>query len=391
MPYYAGINGNSAAGKQISTGLLRLKDGLDAAGIPPRRVGDNLLLATWNIREFGPSKQGLRDWEPLHYIAEIIDRFDLVAVQEVRGDLLLLERLMRLLGGWWKYLITDVTEGSRGNGERMAFLYDARKLAFGGLAGEIVLPPTKKSAAAAAADAADAVAGDDGGGAVGSKYLAADQLARTPYLVGFKGGWFKFTLCTTHVLYGTAEALDPERIQEIRALAKFLAARAKEKHAFARNMILLGDFNIFRPQDVTMTAITEAGFLVPAQLQTLPSNVARNKHYDQIAFLAPDVQDKLALSKAGVFNVYEHVYRLEDEALHAKAMGEDYLEKKDGKARDAKARTTYYKDWRTFQMSDHLPMWIELATDFSRPYLEKKRAGTAPPPPPDGTGPLPPT
>ncbi|MEZ4849611.1 MAG: hypothetical protein R3B93_13535 [Bacteroidia bacterium] len=34
-------------------------------------------------------------------------------------------------------------EGSAGNMERMAFLYDTRKVTFGGLASEIVLPPMK--------------------------------------------------------------------------------------------------------------------------------------------------------------------------------------------------------------------------------------------------------
>ena len=30
----------------------------------------------------------------------------------------------------------------------------------------------------------------------------------------------------------------------------------------------------------------------------------------------------------------------------------------------------YLKKWRTWQMSDHLPMWIELEIDFSDSYLE---------------------
>jgi hypothetical protein len=34
-----------------------------------------------------------------------------------------------------------------------------------------------------------------------------------------------------------------------------------------------------------------------------------------------------------------------------------------------------FKDWRTYQMSDHLPMWIELRVDFSREYLERIAVG----------------
>lgn len=350
MPHYHQIDGRTNAGKQIATGLLRLKDGLEAAGIPDRSVTNNLLLATWNIREFGPSKYGVRGVEPVHYIAEIIDRFDLVAVQEVRDDLTVLNKLLRLLGGWWKVLLTDVTEGTAGNRERMAYLYDSRKIEFGGLAGEIVLPPVRK----------------------GGETLAADQLARTPYLVGLRAGWLRFTLCTTHVLYGDDVKDDPRRVREIRELARFLAERATDKHAWARNMILLGDFNIFAPGDVTMKAILDAGFIVPTQLTKLPSNVPQNKHYDQIAFIAPDVQDSLALSRAGVFNFFPFVYRDADESLYAGAMGDAYLKTRTGKVRSGGEKTKYYRDWRTFQMSDHLPMWIELRTNFSRRFLEKK-------------------
>jgi hypothetical protein len=40
---------------------------------------------------------------------------------------------------------------------------------------------------------------------------------------------------------------------------------------------------------------------------------------------------------------------------------------------------SYYRDWRTYQVSDHLPMWIELETDFSEQYLVRKADLEAPP------------
>ena len=91
------------------------------------------MLATWNIREFDSPKYGERVPESYYYIAEIIERFDLVAVQEVNKNLKALYRLCELLAEGWKYLVTDTTEGTKGNSERMAFLYDSRKIRFGGL------------------------------------------------------------------------------------------------------------------------------------------------------------------------------------------------------------------------------------------------------------------
>ncbi len=40
-------------------------------------------------------------------------------------------------------------------------------------------------------------------------------------------------------------------------------------------------------------------------------------------------------------------------------------------ANEAKQKDYYKKEWRTFQLSDHLPMWTELKINFSLSYLEK--------------------
>jgi hypothetical protein len=142
MVFYDQIDRGTEEGKRTAARLLNLRTALEQE-IPKRNIGGTLLLATWNIREFDSPSYGDRKDEPLYYIAEIIDHFDLVAVQEVRDNLDALERLMDFLGSWWKYVLTDVTEGDPGNRERMAFLYDSRKVRFGGLAGEVVIPVVK--------------------------------------------------------------------------------------------------------------------------------------------------------------------------------------------------------------------------------------------------------
>ncbi len=185
----------------------------------------------------------------------------------------------------------------------MAFLYDERKVSFGGLAGEVVIPPIAMG---------------------GGEYRPADQLARTPFIVGFRVGWFAFTICTTHILYGSAVAEDPRRVAEIGLLAEFLAARANEPFAWAPNMILLGDFNIFSPEDLTMKALLDAGFVVPEGLKELPSNAPRTKFYDQIAFITMDAADQLKEAKGGVFNYYDSVYKDDDEMTYIDDMGGAY-------------------------------------------------------------------
>jgi len=350
MPFYQKINAASAEGKRTLKRLLELRKKLKAE-VPEKHLETNLLLATWNIREFGTTKYGGRTTEALYYIAEIISKFDIVAVQEVRKDLSTLEKLMSILGANWEFMFTDVTEGSQGNEERLTFIFDTRKVKFGGLAGEMVLKPLQKK---------DPVTGQ-------TIYEPSNQLSRTPYICGFKAGWTNFVLTTVHILYGTSAANDPGRIKEIESLATAMTAKAESKSEWSQNMILLGDFNIFSPKDSTLKAITNAGFVIPKSLQSLPSNALKNKFYDQIAFkVRPDRFE--TSGKAGVFDYYDTVFKVSDEKEYASAMGEAYEKTDNGKPRKDKAG--YYKTyWGTFQMSDHLPMWVEIQIDHTDAYL----------------------
>src|SRR4030042_352361 len=125
-------------------------------------------------------------------VAERMSRFDLIAVQEVRDNLDALDALMNILGGWWKYLVSDVTQGPQGNNERLAFIYDTRKMAFGGLAGEITPPLTTHD----------------------NTLVTEFAFSRSPYLVGFRAVWFKFTICTSHLYYGESRPADAQRHKE---------------------------------------------------------------------------------------------------------------------------------------------------------------------------------
>lgn len=345
MPFYRDLDPKTSTGKRVLCRLLALREEFEAQGIPERNLQSSLLLASWNIREFDSTSHGFRTAESMQYIAEIVSRFDLVAIQEVRRSLDALHRLMSVLGPYWSYLVSDVTEGPQGNRERLAFVFDTRKVRLSGLAGEIVLP-------------------DRNGKPV-------DQIDRTPYLVGFKAGWAKFALVTVHMRWGSDKANDPQRLAEIEHLAKFLDKRATDKTSWTRNMIVLGDFNIFDHNDDTMLALTDNGFSVPEPLIGAKANLRRNRAYDQIAFHVD--KDRISdTGRGGVFDFQPVLYRPEDEATYRKDMGPAYETSSKGEARDAKARTRYYRQWATHQMSDHLPLWTELKIDYSERYLRRK-------------------
>ena len=137
----------------------------------------------------------------------------------------------------------------------------------------------------------------------------------------------------------------------------------------------MGDFNIFTTDGDAFGELLKAKFDIPLELQEFCTNANRNRQYDQIAFRIQE--DRLGTTgKANVFNFFDYVYRLEDENIYVDFMGEKYRKKASGKLRTKKERSTYYKTyWRTHQMSDHLPLWVELNIDYSKQYLERKKQG----------------
>jgi len=202
--------------------------------------------------------------------------------------------------------------------------------------------------------------------------LAGDslQFARTPFLVSFQCGWLKFMLCTVHIYYGKGKQGLKRRNDEIHKLTQFLAERAaSESDSDADNyFIVLGDFNIIGRDHETWKSLHSNNFEVPEELTKLPgSNVSRNKAYDQIAFWKRPGRSRrgnttLDVGQAGIFDFFKYVFQ----------QGKDDEEGKEEKYYASKVRSNVtYREWRTYQMSDHLPMWLELRVDFGDDYLQR--------------------
>jgi endonuclease/exonuclease/phosphatase family metal-dependent hydrolase len=348
---------DSAERSRVIGNLQRLRAALDQQ-IPPKDQTDSLLLATWNVRDLGKDYllgldpaydkrrmrrgAGPRQPESFWYIAEIISRFDFVAVQEV-NEIDEWEKIFSILGRDWDYIATEVTDPKLGgNGERLLFAYDKRKVFFRKIAGEIVLPPDMM---------------------VTDATKTGKQFARTPFLTSFQAGWFKFDICTVHIFYGKERgpAL-AQRVSEIDRIAAFLAKYARQAFRHAQSLFLLGDFNIISPDHETMQALKAHGFGSPGS-DYFRTNVTHTMFYDQIAYLSRgsgiDVagQTDLPDSDYGTFAFFDHVYRDGDAAEYAAQM--------------AQSNKAKYSDWRTYQLSDHQPLWVRLKVNDSGAYLEK--------------------
>jgi endonuclease/exonuclease/phosphatase family metal-dependent hydrolase len=381
---YAQLRGlkrrDAEAAERCAARLLKMR--AELAPVRKRKSDSSLLLATWNIRDFDSNKFGYgpRLPETFFYIAEIISCFDLVAIQEVNRDLSALERVLDILGHEWDYIATDPTEGSGGNQERMAFVYNTEKVWFRKIAGEVVLPDGQLivSRKKAKQKPEDAPTPDPGAvqEMVESGFVEVrQQFARTPFVVAFQAGWFKFNLCTVHIYYGdeTGEPLK-RRIAEIERLVEFFAKRQDRENqsvtndpARAQNYILLGDFNVISPEHKTMKALKSNGFQVPAAIDGANVRTPDDHFYDQIAVRVQDPRFKVAAG--GMIDMFATVFRNteEDRAIYTPLMPASDPETTES----ARATTpeALYKKWRTWQMSDHRPLWIEIETDFADYYL----------------------
>ena len=317
----------------VGAELQSLRNELDQQ-IPAKMIDRNLLIGTWNIRAFGgltrkwdaaDDDSPKRDLWSLRAIGEIISRFDVVAVQEVRGNLRALRDLLKYLNQHdqnWGVMLTDVTRGDPGNNERMAFLFDTRRLRPSGLACELVIPDP---------DDWDSI---DPGDVGDDAFLR--QFARTPYAVSFIASGKTFILVTLHVLFGDDAA---DRIPELTAIATWLSDWAQQVNSWDHNLIALGDFNIDRNGDPLYDAFTSTGLRTPPELDNIPRTIFgsmdKQKHYDQIAWFTGE-QGVPALSldytgQAGNFDFVPHV---------------------------RKDLTKQKKSWR---VSDHYPLWVEFA------------------------------
>jgi len=304
----------------IQQEIAALRAHLNAA-IPARRVDQNLLIATWNIRGFGnitrewasgPDDSPRRDLQSVLCIAEIISHFDVVAIQEVKGSIRGLRDALKILGEDWGLILTDVTRGSVGNDERMAFLFNMKRVQLSGLACELVVPLEELSA-------------------VGDNTLKK-QFARTPYAVGFKSAGVTFVLTTLHILYGSKAA---ERIPELKAIARWMANWAKEMNEYEQNFLVMGDFNIEQRGDLLHKTFIAEGLHIPEAMtrpEVTRSIFDQTKFYDHIAWFDTGKPTlNMEFSQGGNF---------------------DFL----GKVLNNRGLT---KTNISFMISDHYPLWAE--------------------------------
>lgn len=306
---------------EIAKGLLALKKRIKAAKVPSSKLDETINVAVWNIREFGKKP---RTDAAIHYIAEILGQFDLIALVELRDDLKDLGRTLTYLGSSWDIVYSDWIEDDGGNAERTGFLYDKRAVTFNGLAAEVDAPRQKKA----------------------TEYLANQSFWRAPYLCSFRAGNFDFLALATHSRWGDSTK---GREAELQMLADWIKKRSTAEGLEDTDLIVMGDFNIPKINDRLFNALTSCGLMIPDVLRELKSgdlavggsNLGKDARYDQILHMP--THEKRFSNGGGVVD-----FLGDDQALINTLF----------------PGANYTRDQFTYQLSDHFPVWVQINTDI---------------------------
>lgn len=305
--------------REIAQGLRELRTRIAAADIPSSSLDETINIATWNIREFG-RKPRLK--AAIHCIAEILDQFDLIAITEVRDNLADLNRVLGILGPYWRAMFSDFITDPGGNRERIAYMYDKRAVTFTGLAAEADAPRKKDQST--------------------GEYLPQLSWWRKPFIASFRAGNFDFVAITAHIRWSSG---DESRVSPLQILADWIDERQRETHLLNKDIILMGDFNIPSTDSELFDAIASKGLRIPhALLGVHGTNLARNKRYDQILHYPQHTQ--CFTDNGGVLDFYAGDHR--------------------------KLFPDLTKTKFTYQLSDHLPLWIQINTDTSDEWLDQQ-------------------
>ena len=221
------------------------------AGVPFSRSGNTIKMASFDIQAFGPAKLG----RPLatKVIVEVMRRFDVIALQEVRSprddQLARLIELLNATGRHYDFVIGP-RQGPEEASEQFAIVFDA---------------------ASVAVDRTTVYTVDDPGRKLTYDPLVASFQVRGPR----DDEAFTFTLVDVHVAQRRHAA-------ELTALAEVERAIRREgvEGRIEDDVILIGNFNA---DDQNLGQLGQLPDITTA-LEAIPTNTRGTRMYDNIVF-----------------------------------------------------------------------------------------------------------
>lgn len=372
-------------------------------GLPEKREA-SIVIGTFNIRELGTiAKRSKNSW---NFLKKTIERFDLIAIQEILDNLEGLEHLLTLLGDDYGMVVSDVTgvkPGSRGNAERLGYLFNWKRVKRTALASDITYDRSEitrnlfdnrsefnkaweshvlklgRWEERAAQKEAEGKRKPAKPAIVLPKFVS---FIRQPHFVSFQipalgnAKPYEFLVVNAHLLYGSNKK---EREWEFLALIEWLTVRAKQAdRLYHPNLLLLGDCNLDFDNNIENMRDEVDAFIKNLNTKFLRSKKAAKANFPlltphpQKGVLRTALRQKQTYDQIGFFNRDQRLPSSDDN-WNAGSSPDDYdygvfnvanliaqaLHEKNIEALSSKEQKAIYKK-AEFDISDHMPTWVRL-------------------------------
>ena len=257
--------------------LLVRTRGVMSGDVPVQREGETVRIASFNIQVLGQSK--LNKPEVMQVLADVIRRFDVVAIQEIRSKRQdILPRFVELInagGRHYDYVIGERL-GRTVSKEQYAFIFDTASIQVDRLSTYTIGDPD-------------------------------DLLHREPMVASFRvrgprtDQAFTFTLINIHT--------DPDETDQELDVLDDVYRRVRGDGRGEDDIILLGDLNVDYHHLGELGQVPGVTYLIAG----LPTNTLRTKSYDNIIFEHRATSE--FTGRGGVFDLREAYNLTQDQAV----------------------------------------------------------------------------
>lgn len=334
----------SAYRYSLATEKRNLNSWFTAHGVPKPNQKGKLLLCSWNIANLGEQRRQEKD---LKLIAHLLSRFDLCAIQEIKGNYTAFEKIVELMDGDFDFVISD----PGGNNERLGYIFRVGKVKLGKLFAEVAIP--EKDFPVRTVHVPWTYRKEN---RVEVFYnMRFTPFDRNPFVGSFCCEKLDFMVANVHLYYGAAKnskttaerAKYARRVMEVFALSAWAKKRAKSKISYDKDIILVGDMNVpeMSSSDDAFQALKSSG-LLPCDYfsKTGGSNLNGKRTYDQLAVTQGNLKKRIL-----DYNVFDF-----DNGIF-KGLWKRALKKKNP--------DSYFDSYVRAYVSDHRPLWVQLKVD----------------------------
>lgn len=231
-------------------------------------LADTMSLASWNIRNISSNS---RSDAELGVIAVVLARYDFIAIQEIRTDTKVLDRLVDILKTEFKKDYAYVASKKIGN--------SSRKEIYGYLYRTDMVQYKEDSA----------FVYDD----------PNDHFIREPYCAEFLAGQFDFAICSIHTEFGDGKTEPRNEVKRLDDVYQWLRYQDK------KDILIVGVFNLPANDEAwaDLKALDDVKFAIPLTVQT---TIGDKSFYDNIWY--SKFSDEVVAGSGSVFEFDELIY-----------------------------------------------------------------------------------